>query len=119
MVRVARAMIETAQRLGHAPPSAEECWWRITAGNAAALGLEGGGRLEPGAPADVLVIRPDIPWAADSAGLNATLDWSQRLLDAEAARVEAQTTAGPPHRARRPHGRPYDSTRYEFRQAAR
>ncbi len=32
--------------------------------------------------------------AADAAGLNATLHWSQRLLDAEAARVEAQVTAG-------------------------
>ena len=32
--------------------------------------------------------------AAESAGLNATLHWSQRLLDAEAARVEAQAPAG-------------------------
>jgi aspartyl-tRNA(Asn)/glutamyl-tRNA(Gln) amidotransferase subunit A len=32
--------------------------------------------------------------AAESAGLNATLHWSQQLLDAEAARVEAQPSGG-------------------------
>jgi guanine deaminase len=93
MVRVARAMIETAQRLGHAPPSAEECWWRITAGNAAALGLEGGGRLEPGAPADVLVIRPDIPWDPDGGGLGTLLyAWDDRWLEATIA--EGRVVAG-------------------------
>jgi aspartyl-tRNA(Asn)/glutamyl-tRNA(Gln) amidotransferase subunit A len=32
--------------------------------------------------------------AADAAGLNATLHWSQKLLDAEAARVDAMTRPG-------------------------
>lgn len=85
MVRVARAMIETAQRLGH-PPAPEACWWQITAGNAEALGLEGGGRLEPGAPADVLVIRPDIPWGHGASGLSTLLyAWDDRWLEATLA----------------------------------
>jgi aspartyl-tRNA(Asn)/glutamyl-tRNA(Gln) amidotransferase subunit A len=33
--------------------------------------------------------------AADAAGLNATLHWSQAVLDAEAARVDAMPAAGP------------------------
>jgi aspartyl-tRNA(Asn)/glutamyl-tRNA(Gln) amidotransferase subunit A len=35
--------------------------------------------------------------AADAAGLNATLHWSQALLDAEAGRVEAMPARGPLH----------------------
>jgi aspartyl-tRNA(Asn)/glutamyl-tRNA(Gln) amidotransferase subunit A len=35
--------------------------------------------------------------AADAAGLNATLHWSQALLDAEAARVDARPARGPLH----------------------
>jgi len=35
--------------------------------------------------------------AADAAGLNATLHWSQALLDAEAARVDAMPTRGALH----------------------
>ena len=35
--------------------------------------------------------------AADAAGLNATLHWSQALLDAEAARVDAMSARGPLH----------------------
>jgi aspartyl-tRNA(Asn)/glutamyl-tRNA(Gln) amidotransferase subunit A len=35
--------------------------------------------------------------AADAAGLNATLHWSQALLDAEAERVEAMPARGPLH----------------------
>jgi aspartyl-tRNA(Asn)/glutamyl-tRNA(Gln) amidotransferase subunit A len=35
--------------------------------------------------------------AADAAGLNATLHWSQGLLDAEAARVDAMSVRGPLH----------------------
>jgi aspartyl-tRNA(Asn)/glutamyl-tRNA(Gln) amidotransferase subunit A len=35
--------------------------------------------------------------AADTAGLNATLHWSQALLDAEAERVEAMPARGPLH----------------------
>lgn len=74
MVRVARAMIETAGALamdrcggssqpqpnlsGAALPWAAEAWWRITAGNADALGWPDAGRLVEGAGADLLVISP-------------------------------------------------------------
>jgi guanine deaminase len=58
MVRVARAMIETAKRRGGRPPAASEAWWQITAGNAAALGWPFEGRLAAGASADIVVARP-------------------------------------------------------------
>jgi guanine deaminase len=92
MVRVARTMIETAQRLGSAPPPVPDCWWQITRGNAEALGLEGG-ILETGAPADLLVIGPDIPWTPDAAGLSTLLyAWDDRWLRATiAAGVPAWT----------------------------
>lgn len=67
MVRVARAMLETAGALrisdaGRGPetvPTAAEAWWRITAGNARALGWPDAGRLAVGVPADVVLIQPD------------------------------------------------------------
>jgi cytosine/adenosine deaminase-related metal-dependent hydrolase len=62
MVRVARAMIETARRLGHAPPSAADAFHAITRAPADALAWLDAGRLEPGAAADLVVIEPDIPW---------------------------------------------------------
>lgn len=71
MVRVARAMIETAKRVGpdHATPaalpSARDAWHQITRGNALALGLENAGRLHVGDPADVLVIDPGVGPAAE------------------------------------------------------
>jgi guanine deaminase len=81
MARVARAMIETAKRLGHAPPDAAEAWWQITAGNAEAMGIADGGVLRAGAAADVLVIRPDIPWTRDGDGLSTLLyAWDDRWL---------------------------------------
>ncbi|MEX2219999.1 MAG: amidohydrolase family protein [Phycisphaerales bacterium] len=95
MVRVARAMVETAQALGEPPPGPAECWWQVTAGNAAAIGLADGGVLAPGAAADVLVIRPDIPWTADEAGLGALMwAWDDRWLAATLARGRA-AYAGP------------------------
>lgn len=66
MVRVGRAMIETASSFDAARadelPAASEAWWQITTGNAEALGWADGGRLSPGASADLVVIKPDIRW---------------------------------------------------------
>ena len=59
MVRVARAMIETASAVGDAYPTPAEAWWTITAGNADAAGFADAGRLRVEAPADLLVVRPD------------------------------------------------------------
>jgi guanine deaminase len=66
MVRVARAMVETASALGADFPSAAEAWHLITAGNADAIGWSEVGRLRAGASADLLVVQPDIPWLASS-----------------------------------------------------
>jgi len=69
MVRVARAMIDAAKQLSPSHPlampqlpSAGEAWWRITAENAAALGLVDTGSLTLGACADLLLLRPSKPW---------------------------------------------------------
>ncbi len=65
MVRVARAMIETAKSRrmidGVTPvPTPSAAWRQITLGNALALGWRDAGRLEVGAAADVLVIDPTV-----------------------------------------------------------
>jgi guanine deaminase len=63
MVRVARAMIETAKSrrlLGagdHPPPTPAEAWHQITAGNADALGWADAGRLREAHAADLVLIR--------------------------------------------------------------
>lgn len=62
MVRVARAMIETAAISGDDIPDAATAWYAITTGNANALQWKDAGRLLAGAPADLIVIEPDIPW---------------------------------------------------------
>ncbi|MEO0531776.1 MAG: amidohydrolase family protein [Planctomycetota bacterium] len=62
MVRVARAMVETASALGDAYPSPAEAWWQITAGNADAAGFNEAGRIRPGVPADLIIVRPELPW---------------------------------------------------------
>ncbi len=69
MPRVARAMIEVAKvRAMTAPdpdlvyvPSPADAWDLITRGNAEALGFDDGGRLDPGAAADLLVLRTPFP----------------------------------------------------------
>ncbi|HRQ71679.1 MAG TPA: amidohydrolase family protein [Phycisphaerales bacterium] len=62
MVRVARAMIETAKARGDTPPTAADCWRQITTGNADALGWGDTGRIAPTAWADLVVAAPDVPW---------------------------------------------------------
>ncbi len=62
MVRVARAMIEAAARIGESYPTAAQAWHTITAGNADAIGLRDIGRLRVGGSADLLAIAPDVPW---------------------------------------------------------
>jgi guanine deaminase len=62
MVRVARAMIEAASLMGDPYPDAATAWHMITAGNAERLGWKTAGQLFPGADADLVIIRPDIPW---------------------------------------------------------
>jgi guanine deaminase len=62
MPRVARGMIETATARGDLPPTAAQAWHAITAGNADMLGWHDAGRIETGASADILVIRPDVNW---------------------------------------------------------
>ncbi len=97
MVRVARAMIETAKNRGDPPPTPSEAWWQITRGNAEALGWGGQenasgsdaaansggvGTLEPGAEADLLLLRPTIDWqrTPDPAG-TLLYAWDDRWLD--------------------------------------
>ena len=68
MPRVARAMIETAKARAMASPDGAdvhvptpaEAWTLITAGNAEALGFADTGRIEPGAAADLLVLKPGL-----------------------------------------------------------
>jgi guanine deaminase len=68
MPRVARAMIETAKTRAMAIPDGTdvhiptpaEAWTLITAGNAEALGFADMGRIEPGAAADLLVLKPGL-----------------------------------------------------------
>lgn len=80
MVRVGRAMIETAGSLAqtktHELPRAAEAWWQITAGNAEALGWPDGGRLAAGASADLVVIEPDTAWSAGGVDPLAALMWA-------------------------------------------
>ena len=76
MVRVARAMIETAARIGQGIPSAAEAWYQITAGNADAMNWPDTGRISVGNAADLLVIQPDTPWLECDVDPLAKLMWS-------------------------------------------
>jgi guanine deaminase len=68
MPRVARAMIEVAKlrqmTVDHQAviPTPAEAWDLITRGNADALGWADAGRIEAGAAADLLVLRPEVPY---------------------------------------------------------
>lgn len=61
MVRVGRAMIETASAIGEWFPTAANAWHQITAGNADRLGLTSRGRLVAGNVADLVFFEPDRP----------------------------------------------------------
>ncbi len=83
MVRVARAMIESARARGDAAPTAAQAFHAITAGNAAALGWRGCGSLAAGGDADVVVVRPDRAWLTSSDPLGTLLySWDDRWIRA-------------------------------------
>ena len=84
MVRVARAMIEAtfySQPDTPDSPGVHEAWWQVTAGNADAMGWPDTGRIKENAEADLLVIRPDVPWqdAHDPLGM-VMFAWDDRWL---------------------------------------
>ena len=74
MVRVGRAMIEAAASLGDNYPDAATAWHTITTGNANHLGWHDIGRIAPGASADLVLIKPNIPW------LDRTVDPLSQLM---------------------------------------
>lgn len=81
MVRVGRAMIETAKNRGAPPPLPAEAWWQITQGNAEILGWKEVGSLYAGTEADLLVIRPTAGWTDSPDPLGALLyGWDDRWL---------------------------------------
>lgn len=87
MARVARAMIETAKaralalrRPVHVPTPAE-AWSLITRGNADALALPDGGRLEPGAAADLLLLRVPEHWLDEHLVGRMLYGWSPNLIE--------------------------------------
>ncbi|MFN3166736.1 MAG: amidohydrolase family protein, partial [Phycisphaeraceae bacterium] len=112
MVRVARAVVETAgalaidasaRRVDRAPlPSASEAWYAVTRGNAEALGWADGGRLSPGGVADLVVVEPtiDLPRLAGGGSVPDALSallfgWDDRWVRATLVRGR------PPEHARR------------------
>jgi len=86
MPRVGRAMIETAKArelmTGTAQPipTPGEAWRLITRGNAEALGWARAGRLEAGAEADLLVIRPPEAWLDEHLVGRLLYNWSGSLI---------------------------------------
>ena len=81
MVRVARAMIESARARGDAAPTAAQAFHAITAGSAAALGWHGCGTLTTGVDADVVVVRPDRAWLTSPDPLGTLLySWDDRWI---------------------------------------
>lgn len=82
MVRVARAMVETAWSLGHEAPSARDCFQLITRGNAEALGWKNSGFIAPGFEADLVVTRPTSSLANHPDPLGALLHgWDDRWIE--------------------------------------
>ncbi len=84
MVRVARAMIDAAKAVNtQTPPSAAQCFWQITQSNADILNLPTTGTIKAGNFADLLVIKPDIPWQDSPNPLSTLLyAWDDRWLKA-------------------------------------
>lgn len=92
MVRVARAMIEAAAAIGDAFPSAAEGWHAITAGNADALGWNDAGRIQVGCAADIVIVKPDVPWLGGVADPLSRLmfGWDDRWINMTIVRGIAQ-----------------------------
>lgn len=91
MPRVARAMIETAKvrmqtrRAGDpsvSVPTPAEAWTMITRTNADLLGWSDSGRLEVGASADVLVLRPPTAWLDEHVVGRVVYGWDAELIEA-------------------------------------
>lgn len=95
MVRVARAMIETASAVGDSFPVAAQAWRQITAGNAESLGWPNAGNLRVGDPADLVLIRPGVPWLSSSVDPLSMLmfAWDDRWVERCWARGEAVYSA--------------------------
>ncbi|KAA0215351.1 MAG: hypothetical protein DYG94_04300 [Leptolyngbya sp. PLA3] len=82
MVRVARAMVETAWSVGHEAPSGVECFRAITRGNAEALGWNACGHIAPGFEADLVVTRPTLGLAEHPDPLGGLLHaWDDRWIE--------------------------------------
>lgn len=88
MVRVARAMIEAAAAIGDAFPNPAQGWHAITAGNADALGWNDAGRIQVGGVADLVIVKPDVPWLGGMADPLSRLmfGWDDRWVDATIVR---------------------------------
>jgi guanine deaminase len=85
MPRVARAMIEMAKLSAMTVdsrawiPTPAEAWHMITRGNADALGWPDAGRLEVGAGADLLMLRPEIEFDRHLIG-RLIYNWDDRFI---------------------------------------
>ncbi|MEM7683096.1 MAG: amidohydrolase family protein [Planctomycetota bacterium] len=89
MPRVARAMIETAWRRDGVVIPSGEAWFDITAAAAEALGWTDAGTLEPGAPADLVVLDPPEGWRTHPDPLGRLIwGWDDRWLRATLAQGE-------------------------------
>ena len=83
MVRVGRAMIEAASVIGQGFPSAAQAWHTITAGNADRMGWSDVGRIAVGNSADIVIVRPNIPWLNQTADTLSLLmfAWDDRWIE--------------------------------------
>lgn len=89
MPRVARAMMETAWRRDGVVIPSGEAWFDITAGAASAVGWPEAGRLEPDAPADLVVVYPPAGWLDHPDPLGRLIwGWDDRWLRATLAEGE-------------------------------
>lgn len=101
MPRVARGMIETAKARAMltgkegAIPTPGEVWWMITRGNAEALGWEDMGRLEVGASADLLVLRPPPTWFDEHLVGRLIYGWDAGLIESRVVGGETGRVVSP------------------------
>jgi guanine deaminase len=104
MPRVARAMIETAKmrRMTLDPhaivPSPAEAWRMITRGNAEALGWDDAGRIEAGAAADLLILRPPATFDGDEHLIGRLIyGWDEAWIDSVIVNGNLQTSKRQTH----------------------